>query len=103
MRCWDARVTHRPTFEKLYEELLKYYNDYLKNDFKNNNKITIQIDNAEKIFKHLENTTTINPYNYQTRPQAVYTSRLLNYSGLPKPKNDENFEKLEETTNLLLL
>ncbi|RHZ88619.1 hypothetical protein Glove_21g170 [Diversispora epigaea] len=96
MRCWDVRVIHRPTFEKLWEELDKYCDDYWKNDFKNYNEITIQIDNAEKFFKHLANTT-INPYNYQTHPQAIYTSRLLNCSGLRKPKNDENFEKeLEE-------
>ncbi|RHZ75620.1 hypothetical protein Glove_212g114 [Diversispora epigaea] len=37
--------------------------------------------------------------NYKTHPQAIYTSRLLNFSNLPKPKNDENFEKkLEELT-----
>ncbi|RHZ88319.1 hypothetical protein Glove_23g152 [Diversispora epigaea] len=48
MRCWDARVTHRPTFEELY---------------------------------------------------TIYTSRLLNYSSLPEPKNEENFEReLEELT-----
>ncbi|RHZ77222.1 hypothetical protein Glove_184g53 [Diversispora epigaea] len=28
MRCWDARVTYRPTFEELYYELKKYYDDY---------------------------------------------------------------------------
>ncbi|RHZ88762.1 hypothetical protein Glove_21g55 [Diversispora epigaea] len=93
MRCWDARVTHRPTFKRLNKEFREYFIDYAKNNFKNNNEITIQIDNAEKFSKHLTNTTTINPYNYQTHPQAIYTSRLLNYSGLPNPKNDENFEK----------
>ncbi|RHZ88763.1 hypothetical protein Glove_21g56 [Diversispora epigaea] len=99
MRCWDARVNHRPTLEKLWEELDKCYYDYWENNFKNNNEITIQIGNAENFSKHLTNTTTINPYNYQTHPQAIYTSRLLNYSGLPKPKNDEIFEKeLEEIT-----
>ncbi|RHZ86125.1 hypothetical protein Glove_54g162 [Diversispora epigaea] len=37
--------------------------------------------------------------NYQTHPQAIYTSRLLNYSSLPKSKNEENFEReLEELT-----
>ncbi|RHZ79145.1 hypothetical protein Glove_151g54 [Diversispora epigaea] len=39
------------------------------------------------------------PMNYKTHPEAIYTSRLLNYSSLPKPKNDENFEnELEELT-----
>ncbi|RHZ88637.1 hypothetical protein Glove_21g93 [Diversispora epigaea] len=93
MRCWDARVIHRPTFKELYEELKKYQKAY------NYDEISIQIGNAENFSKHLTNTTTINPYNYQTHPQAIYTSRLLNYSGLPKPKNEEIFEKeLEEIT-----
>ncbi|RHZ85365.1 hypothetical protein Glove_66g94 [Diversispora epigaea] len=44
-------------------------------------------------------TTTTTPLNYQTHPQAIYTSRLLNYSKLPKLKNEENFEReLEELT-----
>ncbi|RHZ88646.1 hypothetical protein Glove_21g69 [Diversispora epigaea] len=102
MRCWDARDTHRPTFEELNEELAKHIRNYWENNYQNYNEITIQIDNAEMFSKYLTNTTTTNPYNYQTHPEAIYTSRLLNYSGLPNPKNDENFEKkLEETTSAL--
>ncbi|RHZ88839.1 hypothetical protein Glove_21g72 [Diversispora epigaea] len=97
MRCWDARVTHRPTFKELEKELWKYHYYYKDNGYKNNYEITFQILKAAKFSKHLNNT--MNPYNYQTHPEAIYTSRLLNYSGLPKPKNGENFEKeLEETT-----
>ncbi|RHZ77307.1 hypothetical protein Glove_182g19 [Diversispora epigaea] len=33
------------------------------------------------------------PTNYKTHPQAIYTRRLLNFLNLPKPKNDEKFEK----------
>src|SRR6185436_14517873 len=29
MRCWDARVTNRPTFKELFDELWKYYRDYV--------------------------------------------------------------------------
>ncbi|RHZ50323.1 hypothetical protein Glove_501g6 [Diversispora epigaea] len=101
MRCWDARVTHRPTFKELYDELYKYSRDYRKNESKNNNEITIQIVNSEKLSKNLglTNSTTSTPMNYKTHPEAIYTSRLLNYSSLPKPKNDEDFEnELEELT-----
>ncbi|RHZ45925.1 hypothetical protein Glove_642g30 [Diversispora epigaea] len=95
MKCWDARVTQRLTFEELEKELKKHYYDYWENNF----KITIQIDDTENFSKHLTNTTTVTPLNYQTHPEAIYTSRLLNYSSLPKPKNEENFEKeLEELT-----
>ncbi|RHZ80164.1 hypothetical protein Glove_139g116 [Diversispora epigaea] len=99
MRCWDARVTHRPTFNELFNEFYKYYNDYYDKD----SEIKIQIKKAEEFSANQEstNTTTITttPLNYQTHPQAIYTSRLLNYSRLPKPKNEENFEReLEELT-----
>ncbi|RHZ55279.1 hypothetical protein Glove_417g65 [Diversispora epigaea] len=101
MRCWDARITHRPTFNELKKELNKYWDGYYENNFDNNNEITIQIKEAEEFFKNqtTTDTTTKTPINYKTHPQAIYTSRLLNFSSLPKPKNDENFEKkLEELT-----
>ncbi|RHZ78485.1 hypothetical protein Glove_164g59 [Diversispora epigaea] len=97
MRCWDARVTHRPTFTELKDELWKYYKDYRDKD----SEIRIQIENPEKLSKNLGliNSTTPTPLNYQTHPQAIYTSRLLNFSKLSKPKNEENFEReLEELT-----
>ncbi|RHZ74061.1 hypothetical protein Glove_227g158 [Diversispora epigaea] len=104
MRCWDARVTNRPTFNELYNELWKYYKDYkdyLKKGKNKDSEIVIQIKKAEEFSANQEstNTTTTTPLNYQTHPQAIYTSRLLNYSNLPKPKNEENFEReLEELT-----
>ncbi|RHZ85971.1 hypothetical protein Glove_57g91 [Diversispora epigaea] len=61
----DARVTYRPTFEELDDELRKYYynyNDYLKEEKNKDSEI------------------------------QIYTSRL-NFSKLPKPKNEENFGK----------
>ncbi|RHZ85430.1 hypothetical protein Glove_66g84 [Diversispora epigaea] len=106
MRCWDARVTHRPTFKELYRELNKYYynyRDYLKEGKNKGSEIVIQIKKAEEFSTNQESTntttTTTTPLNYQTHPQAIYTSRLLHFSNLPKPKNEENFEReLEELT-----
>ncbi|RHZ85085.1 hypothetical protein Glove_71g6 [Diversispora epigaea] len=108
MRCWDARVTYRPTFEELWNELYKYcwdYSDYLNKGKNKDSEIVIQIKKAEEFSANQESTnttttTTKTPLNYQTHPQAIYTSRLLNYySKLPKPKNEENFEReLEELT-----
>ncbi|RHZ85757.1 hypothetical protein Glove_60g91 [Diversispora epigaea] len=97
MRCWDAQVSHRPTFEELENELKKYSYDY-HND--KDSEFRIQIENSEKLSKNLGLiNSTPTPLNYQTHPQAIYTSRLLNFSKLPKPKNEENFErKLEELT-----
>ncbi|RHZ75695.1 hypothetical protein Glove_212g210 [Diversispora epigaea] len=68
-------------------------------------EIVIQIKKAEEFSAtNTKTTTTPTPLNYQTHPQAIYTSRLLNYSKLPKPKNEENFEKeLEELTESMSL
>ncbi|RHZ80177.1 hypothetical protein Glove_139g23 [Diversispora epigaea] len=97
MRCWDARITHRPTFDELYNELNKYYWDY-ENNNNDDKEITIQIKKAEEEFSKNQATSTT-PANYKTHPQAFYTSRLLNFSNLPTPKNRENFEKeLKELT-----
>ncbi|RHZ64752.1 hypothetical protein Glove_320g152 [Diversispora epigaea] len=112
MRCWDARVTHRPTSSELCSEFYDYHRDYSKNIFKKKNEITVQIKQAKEFSKNKESggflnlirgnkskSTTPAPMNYKTHPEAIYTSRLLNYSSLPKPKNDENFEnELEELT-----
>ncbi|RHZ46134.1 hypothetical protein Glove_633g8 [Diversispora epigaea] len=101
MRCWDARVTHRPTFEELEDEFHKYLIDYYNNK---DSEIVIQIKKAEEFSANQESTnitttTTTTPLNYKTHPLAIYTSRLLNYSNLSKPKNEENFEReLEELT-----
>ncbi|RHZ77898.1 hypothetical protein Glove_169g68 [Diversispora epigaea] len=100
LRYWDARVTHRPTFTELYNELYKYYKDYYYyfNEGRNkDSEIVIQIKKAEEFSANQEstNTTTTTSLNYQTHPQAIYTSRLLNFSKLPR--NEENFEReLEE-------
>ncbi|RHZ64770.1 hypothetical protein Glove_320g52 [Diversispora epigaea] len=110
MRCWDARVTYRPTFKELDEELRKYlyyYESYLDEGKNKDSEIVIQIKKADEFSAKQESTnttTTTTPLNYQTHPQAIYTSRLLNFSKLPKPKNDENFERdLEELTESMSL
>ncbi|RHZ50704.1 hypothetical protein Glove_493g28 [Diversispora epigaea] len=109
MRCWDARVTNRPTFKELGDELQKYNKDYFIHLCERRNKdsgIVIQIIKAKEFSENQESTTTTTttPLNYQTHPQAIYTSRLLNFSNLSKPKNEENFEReLEELTESMSL
>ncbi|RHZ83732.1 hypothetical protein Glove_88g128 [Diversispora epigaea] len=102
MRCWDARVTHRPNFVELWKGLCKYwkdYRDYLDKGKNKDSEIVIQIKKAEEI-----SAAKTTPLDYQSHPQAIYTSRLLNYSNLPKPKNEENFEReLEELTESMSL
>ncbi|RHZ84003.1 hypothetical protein Glove_86g90 [Diversispora epigaea] len=81
--------------------------DYLKEGKNKDSEIGIQIKKADEFSANQELTNTITattttPLNYQTHPQAIYTSRLLNFSKLSKPKNEENFEKeLEELTKYM--
>src|ERR1700753_1708297 len=68
-KCWDANPENRPTSEevrktldsKSYEELGKL--EELSYDF----------------------TESTNTKLFETHPQAIYISRLLNFSNLPKP------------------
>ncbi|RHZ79976.1 hypothetical protein Glove_139g259 [Diversispora epigaea] len=57
MRCWDARITCRPTFTELHREVAKYYYGYRENLCKNNNEITIQIKEAEEFSKNQTTST----------------------------------------------
>ncbi|RHZ82533.1 hypothetical protein Glove_109g89 [Diversispora epigaea] len=90
MRCWDSRVIHRPTFRELTKGITKYWADYKKNFYENNNKITIQIKKAVEFSTSTKATITL---KYQTHPRTIYASRLLNFSSLLKSKN-ENFERI---------
>ncbi|UZO22877.1 uncharacterized protein OCT59_015226 [Rhizophagus irregularis] len=72
----------------------------------NDCEINKQSKEADKINKKF--TSTSLPYNgttlsYTTNPQAVYTSRLLDYKNLPKPKNaieySETIEAIDFTNS----
>ncbi|RHZ83817.1 hypothetical protein Glove_87g128 [Diversispora epigaea] len=104
-----TRTIMRPASKELFDELEKYYEDYRDYLYAKNkdSEIVIQIKKAEEFSANQESTntttttttTTTTPLNYKTHPQAIYTSRLLNYSKLPKSKNEENFEReFEELT-----
>ncbi|POG67855.1 kinase-like domain-containing protein [Rhizophagus irregularis DAOM 181602=DAOM 197198] len=92
-KCWDADPLKRPKANELYVSLYDLYYDYRHNDC----EINKQSKEADKINKKF--TSTSLPYNgttlsYTTNPQAVYTSRLLDYKNLPKPKNAIEYSDL---------
>jgi serine/threonine protein kinase len=85
-QCWDADPSKRLKANELYELLNKLYNESDDDE----TEITKQAKDAEEINKKLASTSlsyTGATLSYTTNPQAVYTSRLLNFNNLPEPKN----------------
>jgi serine/threonine protein kinase len=62
-----------------------------------NNKINFQVKKCDKIgrkkFKTRSNEDKSK--NIQTHPQAIYTSRLLNFKNLPKPVNSSDLSSFQ--------
>jgi serine/threonine protein kinase len=82
-QCWDADPSKRPKAYELY--------DLLDNDlYYKKSEIKKQIEEAVKINEKFTSTSSLytgTTLSYTTNPQAVYTSRLLDFKNLPKPKN----------------
>jgi serine/threonine protein kinase len=89
IKCWDAKTENRPTAKELFQILKKYWNEI--ND--KNGEIYSQIKECEKIKENkLKNRTNENKSkNLQIHPQAIYTSRLLNFENLPEPVNSVDY------------
>jgi serine/threonine protein kinase len=93
MKCWDAKPENRPTARELFQILCKWNGEcngdyYTKCD--SSSEIYSQIKDCEEIRKNnkLKNKSLGNKHkNIQTHPQAIYTSRLLNFKNLPQPVN----------------
>jgi serine/threonine protein kinase len=89
-QCWDADPLKRPKANELYDLLWKlYYNEF----YDNGTEIKKQVEEAEKTNEKLTSTSLLytgTTLSYTTNPQAVYTSRLLDFKNLPKPKNAIN-------------
>ncbi|RIA90277.1 kinase-like domain-containing protein [Glomus cerebriforme] len=91
-QCVDADPSKRPTAEFLYRAFYQLYWDAF--DSKNNKKdteINKQIKEADE-FNKKQSSFTISSDNaeltYTTHPQAIYTSRLLNFNNLPEQDNE---------------
>ncbi|GET50544.1 kinase-like domain-containing protein [Rhizophagus irregularis DAOM 181602=DAOM 197198] len=72
---------NRPTAKEFYQKLNKWYNDEYEDS-----DIYSQIDEYDNKIK-LNRTSEKRSNNIQTHPQAIYTSRLLNFKNLPEPVN----------------
>ena len=101
-QCWDADPLKRPKaielkdlFDNLYDSTKSYYRSYDENSI-----INKQIKEADEINEQLpasslSSTSTTSILSYTTHPQAVYTSKLLDFKNLPEPKNADNHDGTE--------
>ncbi|CAB4414743.1 unnamed protein product [Rhizophagus irregularis] len=87
IKCWDAEIKNRPITKELYQLLTKW-----DDDDSQNSEIYFQIKECDNIrkekFKIRSNEDKSK--NFKTHPQAIYTSRLLNFKNLPKPVNSSD-------------
>ncbi|RHZ79211.1 hypothetical protein Glove_151g65 [Diversispora epigaea] len=75
---------------------INYKNNYEVLGCSRKNKdleIVFQVKKAEEFLANQASTNATTPLNYQTHPQAIYTSRILNFSNLPKMRMKKILKK----------
>ncbi|GES88800.1 kinase-like domain-containing protein [Rhizophagus clarus] len=97
-QCWDADPSKRPKADVINKFFYDLNNDVYKRR-SNYPAIHEQIREAIKINKSSSITvqsslSSTNTLSYTTHPQAVFTSRLLNFKNLPEPKNIDYNNKM---------
>jgi serine/threonine protein kinase len=92
IKCWDAKAENRPTAKELYQILNKLHEIQFKDD-----KISPQMNKYRAIMiSGLKNRLNENKSeSIKTHPQAIYTSRLLNFKNLPEPVNSSDLSSFQ--------
>ncbi|POG65182.1 kinase-like domain-containing protein [Rhizophagus irregularis DAOM 181602=DAOM 197198] len=90
-KCWDAKAENRPTAKELYQTLYKCGNEEF-DDIDTESQVDKDSDAKPQVEEYndkikLNRTSEKRANNIQTHPQAIYTSRLLNFKNLPEPVN----------------
>ena len=100
MKCWDAKPENRPTAKELFQITKKWF--YEEIDDKNS-VLYSQVKECEKIRENkLKNKSNEDKSkNFQTHPQAIYTSRILNFKNLPEPVNSSELVNSLNSLDLL--
>ncbi|CAB5367139.1 unnamed protein product [Rhizophagus irregularis] len=96
-KCWNLDKNDRPNIFEVDELITSFHKSYGGNLFSIENKeIEMQFKEAEEYRK--ANLTSIENYQINTHPQAIYTSRLLNpfTEDLPKYDDDYNSQCLDQ-------
>jgi hypothetical protein len=105
--CLNANPSNRPKAEEIKKTLSQWYrgsvdpNKFDVDEDSKNSEIRKQIKEAEIINKLPVSCATSASLgkSYETHSEAIYTSRLLNFSNLPKPKNSDDY--YEESDNII--
>ncbi|CAG8595381.1 8399_t:CDS:2 [Gigaspora margarita] len=80
----------RPTSKVLYQTIEEWYYDIRRN---RNSEFTAQIKRAEEISEDSSTYNTLIEPHYKTHPNAIYSSRLLNFANLSPPVNSSSFDQ----------
>ncbi|EXX52892.1 kinase-like domain-containing protein [Rhizophagus irregularis DAOM 181602=DAOM 197198] len=98
-QCWDADPSIRPKTYVLFKLLDGLYFDISEN--KVDSVIYGQVKEADEINKKSSSSSTVqlqlsftSTLSYITHPQAIYTSRLLDFKNLPELNNADNNDDL---------
>ena len=86
VKCWDAKPENRPTAKELHQITIKWNYEDIDDE---NSVLYSQVKECKKIRENkLKSRSNENKSkNIHTHPQAIYTSRLLDFKDLPEPVN----------------
>ncbi|RGB40644.1 kinase-like domain-containing protein [Rhizophagus diaphanus] len=94
-QCWDADPLKRPNAVELTNSVYDLWNAIHKN--KVDSVIYEQVREIDDINKKLSFSSPListGTISYVTHPQAVYTSKLLDFKNLSEPKNADDNDNL---------
>ncbi|PKC59249.1 hypothetical protein RhiirA1_469735 [Rhizophagus irregularis] len=93
MKCLDAKAENRQSAKELYQILEKW--EEIEHD---DNENYSQMDEYYKKIREKKLKTKSNENkseSIKTHPQAIYTSRLLNFKNLPEPVNSSDLSSFQ--------
>jgi len=86
-QCLDANPLNRPSADQLSNIVFNWWSEVF---YKKDTEFYKQCNEAEKFNNSMTSTSlNISSPSYTTHPQAIYTSRLLDYKNLPEPQNSK--------------
>ncbi|UZO01335.1 uncharacterized protein OCT59_012436 [Rhizophagus irregularis] len=108
MICLDANQSNRPNAAEIKKTLNQWlsesqglivYDISSSNNYTSMRKQIMEVDEINKSSSNSSITSTNLGTSYVTHSEAVYTSRLLDFSNLPEPKNSDDY--YEENGNII--